>query len=207
MATRTLAALLAATAAPLLLLVPGVSAQTFQRPGLSPSLGIVLPPDQQDFLPGQFFDLRLEVHAPVNGSEAFAGGVPDKAFTATIAKDGGSPQDLAAFFAVAEAPPLETWSFTWFEDLYAEDAGTPSLVNVASRIYRRLALYEPGTYTVTLHFYDGQTTTAEWVVRPLATEKKAKNVILFIGACVGDPGAAEPKRLHPLANTGHQATA
>lgn len=176
---RALVAFLAAAAAPLL-----ASAQTFQRPGLSSSLGIVLPPDQQDFLPGQFFDLRLEVHAPVNGSEAFADGVPDKAFTATIRKGDEAPQDLAAFFTGGKTPPLETWSFTWYEDLYAEDAGTPSLVNVASRVYRRLALYEPGVYTVCLHFYDGQTTTTEWVVRPLATEKKAKNVILFIGAWV-----------------------
>lgn len=198
---RRLAAFLAA---PLLLaLAPGAAAQTFQRPGLSgSSLGVVLPPDQQDFLPGQFFDLRLEVHAPVNGSEAFADGVPDAAFTATIAQDGAPPQDLAAFFGVAEAPPLETWSFTWFEDLYAEDAGTPALVNVASRVYRRLALYEPGAYTVTLHFYDGQTTTAEWLVRPLATEKKAKNVILFIGAW--RPGRG---RTAFLADPGEQATA
>ncbi len=50
------AALAAAT------LLPGVAAQTFQRLGACPDLGCVLPPDQSEFLPGQFFDLRVEVY-------------------------------------------------------------------------------------------------------------------------------------------------
>lgn len=50
-----------------------VSAQTFQRLGTCPTLGCILPPDAQDFLAGQYFDIRLEVHAPVNGSEATDG--------------------------------------------------------------------------------------------------------------------------------------
>ena len=158
-----------------------VSAQTFQRLGTCPTLGCILPPDQQDFLPGQYFDLRLEIHAPVNGSEAFNEGKPDEDFTVTISKDGGaSAQSIAGFFEVDE-PELETWTFDWYEDLFAEDAKNKTIVNVASKIYRRLALYEPGEYTVTLTFYDGQTTEASWLVRPIAKTRKAKNVILFIG--------------------------
>ena len=157
-----------------------VSAQTFQRLGTCPDLGCVLPPDQQDFLPGQEFDIRFEVHAPKNGSEAFNNGVPDEAFTATIAKDGRRAKSIAEFFKLKE-PSVEKWTFSWFEDLFAKDAKTPSVVNVASKAYRRVALYEPGTYTVTLKYYSGKTTTAEWTVRPLATKKKAKNVIFFIG--------------------------
>jgi hypothetical protein len=156
------------------------SAQYYQRLGTCPTLGCVLPPDQQDFLPGQYFDLRFEVHAPVNGSEAYNNGVPDEDFTVTITKEGGEAKSIAEFFS-AEEPKIETWNFTWYEDLYAEDAKTPSVVNVASKIYRRIALYEPGTYYVTLTYYGGETTTAEWLVRDLATTKKAKNVILFIG--------------------------
>ncbi|KAK4104757.1 alkaline phosphatase-like protein [Parathielavia hyrcaniae] len=158
----------------------GVSAQTFQRLGTCPDLGCVIPPDQQDFLPGQEFDIRFEVHAPKNGSEAFNDGVPDEAFTATIAKDGEEAKSIADFFKHSE-PELETWTFSWFEDLFAEAAKTPSVVNVASKAYRRVALYEPGDYTVTLKYYDGKTTTAKWTVRPLATQKRAKNVIFFIG--------------------------
>lgn len=158
-------------------------AQTFQRLGACPDLGCVLPPDQSDFLPGQYFDLRLEVHAPVNGSEAFNDGKPDESFAVTITKEGeggGEAKGIAEFFGVAE-PELERWDFSWYEDLFARDAGAPSVVNVASKIYRKLALYEPGNYVVTLSYYGDQTTVANWVVRPLATKKKAKNVILFIG--------------------------
>ncbi|CAN8095151.1 unnamed protein product [Discula destructiva] len=164
-------------------LLTTTSAQYFQRLGTCPDLGCILPPDQQDFLPGQEFDIRFEVHAPVNGSEAFNEGVPDDAFTVTIAKvnnSTGAPQSVAAFFKLEE-PKLETWTFKWYEDLFARDAGTASVVNVASKIYRRVALYEPGEYRVTLSYYGGEKTVAKWLVRPLATEKKAKNVILFIG--------------------------
>ncbi|KAI5924127.1 alkaline phosphatase H [Camillea tinctor] len=161
-------------------LLAAVEAQTYRRLGACPSLGCVLPPDQSDFLPGQDFDLRLEVHAPVNGSEAFNEGVPDEDFLVTITKEGGEAQNLADFFSIDE-PEVEKWDFQWYEDLFAEDAGTPSVVNVASKIYRRLAIYEPGNYVIELSYYGDQKTTANWVVRPLATEKKAKNVILFIG--------------------------
>lgn len=85
-------------------------AQTFQRLGTCPTFGCILPPDQQDFLAGQFFDIRLEVHAPVNGSEA-TDGVPDEDFTFTVAKVGGAAQPAAEFFGVDE-PALETWDFT-----------------------------------------------------------------------------------------------
>lgn len=164
-------------------LLSAASAQTFQRLGTCPTLGCILPPDQQDFLPGQEFDIRFEVHAPVNGTEASHDGVPDEAFTVTISKadnSTGAPQTIAEFFNVPE-PEVETWTFSWYEDLFAQEAGTPSVVNVASKIYRRVALYEPGEYVVTLGYYGGESTVASWTVRPLAVEKKAKNVILFIG--------------------------
>ncbi|KFA75524.1 hypothetical protein S40288_01214 [Stachybotrys chartarum IBT 40288] len=160
--------------------ISAVSAQTYRRLGTCPTLGCILPPDQADFLPGQLFDLRIEVHAPVNGSEAAHDGVPDEAFTVTIAKDGEEAQDFATAFGIDE-PEVETWDFSWYEDLFAEDKDEASLVNVASKAYRKLALYEPGTYTVTLSYYDGEETTAEWTVRPIANERKAKNVIFFIG--------------------------
>lgn len=168
------AALVAAAA------IAQVSAQTFQRLGGCPDLGCVLPPDQSDFLPGQLFDLRVEVHAPVNGSEAAHGGKPDEKFKVTIAKEGQQPQEFAKAFKLAE-PQLEKWTFSWFEDLFAEDAKKPSVVNVAAKAYRSIALYEPGKYTVTLDYYNGSKTTANWVVRDIAKERKAKNVIFFIG--------------------------
>lgn len=157
-----------------------VSAQTYQRLGTCPTLGCLLPPDQSDFLPGQLFDLRVEVHAPVNGSEAAHDGKPDEKFKVTIAKDGKEAKEITNFFGVKE-PELEKWTFKWYEDLFAEDKKTPSIVNVASKAYRKLSLDEPGKYTVTLQYYGGEKTTAEWVVRPIVKKRKAKNVIFFIG--------------------------
>ncbi|KAF4216393.1 hypothetical protein CNMCM8980_005302 [Aspergillus fumigatiaffinis] len=161
------------------LLASCAHAQTFQRLGGCPTLGCVFPPDQADFLPGQYFDIRLEVHSPVNGSEARAG-VPDPDFKFTIAKKGKKPVPVTKYFDIEE-PELERWDFTWYEDLFAEDANTPSLVNVTSKAYRRVALYEPGEYEATLTYYGNQTTTANWLVRDLSKKRRAKNVILFVG--------------------------
>jgi hypothetical protein len=140
-----------------------VSAQTFQRLGGCPQLGCVFPPDQTDFLSGQFFDIRVEVHAPVNGSEAANKGVPDEKFTFCIQRGKGECQSAAKFFSIKE-PALEKWNFscvhypmaldltfsTWaisyFEDLFAMDANAPSVVNVASKAYR-------GVRFIVLYFF------------------------------------------------------
>ena len=61
---------------------------------------------------GQYFDIRLEVHAPVNGSEAFNSGNPDEKFKFCIQKGRGQCTDAAKFFSVPE-PQLEKWSFRW----------------------------------------------------------------------------------------------
>lgn len=115
----------------------------------------------------------------MNGSEA-NGGIPDPVFTFTVKKVGGTVQNAALFFSVPE-PALERWNFTWYEDLFAQDAHSPSVVRVTSKAYRRVALYDPGEYVATLNYYNGSTTVANWVVRPLSQQKRAKNVILFIG--------------------------
>ncbi|KAI1913592.1 hypothetical protein LOZ53_005326 [Ophidiomyces ophidiicola] len=156
-------------------------AQTFQRLGGCPTLGCVFPPDRAEFLPGQYFDIRLEVHSPVNGSEARSGD-PDPNFTFTIARKGrkSKPQKATDFFRVSE-PKLETWSFKWYEDLFAEDAKKPSVVRVTAKAFRRVALYEPGEYEATLCYYNGKTTTATWTVRDLSLFRRTKNVIMFIG--------------------------
>lgn len=54
------------------------------------------------------------------------------------------------------------------------------MVNVASKAYRRVALYEPGEYEATLH-YNGTNTTVNWLVRDIDEVRKTKNVLLFIG--------------------------
>jgi hypothetical protein len=66
-------------------------------------------------------------------------------------------------------------------DLFARDAGRPSLVRVAAKAYRNVVLTEPGEYKATLKYYNGSTTVANWVVRDIAQKRRAKNLILFIG--------------------------
>jgi len=87
------------------------SAQTFKRLGSCPTLGCVLPPDQTEFLAGQLFDIRLEVHAPLNGTEASRNGVPDEAFTFCIRKSGKSLCEAATKFFGMSEPKVEKWSF------------------------------------------------------------------------------------------------
>ncbi|OAP61479.1 hypothetical protein AYL99_03682 [Fonsecaea erecta] len=158
------------------------AAQTFQRLGTCPTLGCIIPPDQADFLPGQRFDIRAEVHAPLNGSEAIRGyTTPDPNFTLTIEREDGVAQPVSAFFNLTE-PKLETWNFTWYEDLFAQAAKTPSQVKVASKAWRNVALYEPGQYIATLKYRNGsQTTIANWTVRDISPRQRAKNVVMFIG--------------------------
>lgn len=94
-------------------LLPQCLAQTFQRLGGCPTLGCILPPDQVDFLPGQHFDIRVEVHAPLNGSQVVPNyTTPDTSFTLEIAKKGASGKSAASFFKISE-PKLEQWNFTW----------------------------------------------------------------------------------------------
>ncbi|KUJ21506.1 alkaline phosphatase-like protein [Mollisia scopiformis] len=71
-------------------------------------------------------------------------------------------------------------SFLKAKDLFAQDAHSPSIVRVTSKVYRRVALYEPGEYVATLNYYNGTQTVANWLVRPLQQQKRAKSVILFI---------------------------
>lgn len=64
--------------------------------------------------------------------------------------------------------------------MFAADAGNASLVNVASKAYRRVVLYEAGEYEAVLS-YNGTNTTANWLVRDMSEVRKTKNVLLFIG--------------------------
>jgi len=73
-----------------------------------------------------------QFHAPVNGSEANGGG-PDPNFTFMVAKVNGTAQPASTFFKVSE-PSLERWNFTWYEDLFAQDAYSPSIVRVTFKV-------------------------------------------------------------------------
>ncbi|GAA5978887.1 hypothetical protein JCM11641_003603 [Rhodosporidiobolus odoratus] len=157
------------------------TAQTYRRAAACPSLGCLYPPDQTEFIAGQVFDIRVEVHAPLNGSQAFNNGVPYDDFALYIrGKDAGEMQEISHFYGI-EDPARSTYNFTYFEDLFAEKANTPTLVNVLAKDYRHMTLYNPGQYELKLAYNGVMETLAEWEVKPLAKERLAKNVILFVG--------------------------
>jgi hypothetical protein len=83
---------------------------------LSPNLGCVFPPDQTEFIAGQVFDIRVEVQAPANGSAPFNGGVPMPEFELSIGGDGAELQEISSFYQI-EDPAVESYNFTYFEDV------------------------------------------------------------------------------------------
>jgi alkaline phosphatase len=113
---------------------------------------LILPADRADFLAGQTFDLRVEVHADA---------LPDD-FAVTI---NGTP---AAELLGAEGTP-ETWTFG------DEAAPTPA----QSVVWRDVTIDTPGEVVVEVTA-GGETTTADWEIHPGHPAAGAKNVILFI---------------------------
>ncbi|KAK4053805.1 hypothetical protein OIV83_001461 [Microbotryomycetes sp. JL201] len=169
-----------ATLLSLAALAATASAQTFKRTGACPNLGCVWPPDQTEFIAGQVFDIRVEVQAPQNGSMPFNNGVPSPDFSLSIGMSESDLKPATDFFGLPESE-TEDYSFKYFEDLFARDAGNATVVNALSRSYRYIALYQPGDYYVKLSYNGGMETVAKWSVKPLAESRKAKNVVLFIG--------------------------
>ncbi|GAA5859147.1 hypothetical protein JCM1840_003774 [Sporobolomyces johnsonii] len=157
-----------------------VAAQTFRRSAACPGLGCIYPPDQTEFIAGQVFDIRIEVQAPLNGSTPFNNGVPSPDFSLTISGDGAEPVDISNFYGV-ESPVVQSYNFSYYEDLFNKDNGTATLVNVLAQDWRYVTLYNPGEYTLKLSYNGGMQTLAHWTVLPLAEKRTAKNVILMVG--------------------------
>ncbi|GAA5841930.1 hypothetical protein JCM11251_001422, partial [Rhodosporidiobolus azoricus] len=89
------------------------TAQSFRRAAACPSLGCVYPPDQTEFLAGQVFDIRIEVQAPVNGTQAYNNGVPGEEFNLYIRSKGAQEmQEISQFYQV-EQPETERYNFTY----------------------------------------------------------------------------------------------
>ncbi|GAA5944718.1 alkaline phosphatase [Sporobolomyces koalae] len=158
-----------------------VRAQTFRKTAACPGLGCVFPPNMVEFVPGAVFDIRVEVQAPVNGSSPYNNGVPDSDFAVTISRkdDCSDAKPLSEYYH--QKPTVNSYNFTYFEDLFYKDNNTATLVNVVSHDYRHVALYDPGDYYVKLKYNGGMETVAKWTVLPVAQKRKAKNVILMIG--------------------------
>lgn len=113
---------------------------------------LILPIDQANFLPGVYFDLRVEVHAEA---------LPDD-FSVTV-----NGVDASEFFGAESV--AESWQFG------SEDAPTTS----NSVTWREVMLEEVGDYTVTVTA-GGDETSVTWTVRAPVASAGAKNVILFL---------------------------
>ena len=113
---------------------------------------LILPIDRATFLPGAYFDFRVEVHADA---------MPDDF---AVAVNGEAASD---FFGAE--PESESWTFG------SEESPTPS----QSVIWRGVMLPEAGLYTVEVTA-GGATTSVDWYVRQPQTGAGAKNVILFV---------------------------
>ncbi|KAI9493876.1 alkaline-phosphatase-like protein [Zychaea mexicana] len=142
----------------------------------------IFPPDLSQFLPGSYFDLRVELHAYDKNTsnpapEAYSN------FKTIVRKDGGKWVDVDDFFDYEETPALENWDFEWVDSiktLISEDA-KPVDVAVTSRIWRKLKFDKPGTYDVSVQYGSEEGYTVRYtVIEPKKPKKKAKNAILFI---------------------------
>lgn len=111
---------------------------------------VILPIDRADFLPGAYFDVRIEVWAEEVSEE----------FVATI-----NGEELSDFFGVDSE--LDSW--------VVGDDETP----VQGVTWRGVSLPEAGDYVVEVTI-DDEVTSVTWTAHEPATEASARNVILFI---------------------------
>ncbi|KAI7853651.1 alkaline-phosphatase-like protein [Circinella umbellata] len=142
----------------------------------------VFPPDLSQFIPGSYFDLRVELHA-YDTSFTNKTVEPYENFKTTVRRNNGPWVDVDQFFNFEETPALENWDFEWantIESVVSDDVA-PVPVAVTSRIWRKLKFDKPGTYDVSVQYGPKEGYTVRYtVIEPKKPKKKAKNAILFI---------------------------
>lgn len=138
------------------------------------------------FLPGAYFDLRVELHA-YDKDHSKPTPAPYKEFKTTIRKNGGEWVDINKFFHIKKQPQIENWHFGWVDSIETQYAASlnnsnkPIDVAVAARAWRRVKIDQPGTYEVKVQYGPKQSYSAKYtVIQPKKPKKKTKNVILFI---------------------------
>jgi hypothetical protein len=60
------------------------------------------PSERNGLTAPETFDIRIEVQAPVNGSEAYNNGKPDPNFSVKIGGEGAELMDVTTFFGIAD---------------------------------------------------------------------------------------------------------
>ncbi|KAJ3218260.1 hypothetical protein HDU67_006233 [Dinochytrium kinnereticum] len=126
------------------------------------------PVDGAEFVPGQRFDISIELH-----SEDFSK-VPDLSkleFTVNGA-------DAAAVLS-APKPHASLYNTTYFKDATARHSRRSTTATVARLNWRDLAIPKSGKYEISIKA-GAEEVKATWTVRGSST-RKAKNVVLFVG--------------------------
>ncbi|KAI7904730.1 alkaline-phosphatase-like protein [Cokeromyces recurvatus] len=160
----------------------------FPRLGACPHPHIcIFPPDVSTFLPGSYFDLRVEFHAYNN--ETFTPS-SNKVLKTMIKKGNGKWYKMNDYFKLhskKQQPTLEAWNFNWVNSIETQYASIlnnsrkPISVNVTSYVWRKLKLTDPGEYEIKVKYGSEQSYSVKYnVVKPKKPKNKAKNVILFI---------------------------
>ncbi|TPX31309.1 alkaline phosphatase [Synchytrium microbalum] len=127
----------------------------------------ITPVDGAELLVGQYFDVSIELHNP--------GGAPI-AFSDAGATTIGINNILGVDSTTAIS---DSWNFTYYADGVAKYYGKSTTVGVNRQAFRNVVLNKPGTYSWTISA-NGIGYTGSWIVRSY-TDRKAKNVLLFIG--------------------------
>ncbi|KAI8148256.1 alkaline-phosphatase-like protein [Fennellomyces sp. T-0311] len=172
---------------------PGIYQRLEDPEGQYPRLGAcpdphacIFPPDVSQFLPGAYFDLRIELHAYDRNTSNPAPKHYTR-FKTTVRKDDGEWIEASEFFGFQNTPSLERWTFGWKDTVeanYAENMKIdrkPVDVNVSSQIWRKIKFNAPGTYEISVQYGPKEAYTVRYtVIQPQRPKKKAKNTILFI---------------------------
>lgn len=133
------------------------------------SLLSLVPVDGAEFIPGQYFDISIELHS-VGKRDQF----PSlKDLKATI---NGMP--LETFFP-KQYSPVDTWNFDHFVDMEARINKNVTPVAVSRLALRSVQIPKAGSYKVELSI-GKEKVVADWTVREVQPAS-LKNLVLFIG--------------------------
>eukprot|EP00842_Homolaphlyctis_polyrhiza_P003830 jgi/Hompol1/4448/HPOL_000210-RA len=128
------------------------------------------PVDGASFIPGQYFDIGIELHNVGQNSVTY----PDlSTLKATI-----NGQDLATFLG-SQYTPLENWNTSYFADAPSRDANNATPFSVSRQTLRSIQINAPGTYDVVVTA-GTERVQATWTVREISG-RTVKNLVLFIG--------------------------
>lgn len=128
---------------------------------------LILPIDQAEFLPGQAFDMQVEVWAETLPAD----------FAVTI-----NGKDVSEVFG--SQPITSTWQFDAASTsnnaaTYTSRLGLTGAITATAATWPNVALQDSGAYTVAVTA-GGNTTTVNWTV-PEVGAGEAKNIVLFVG--------------------------